>query len=207
MPVLLRGLARSIGRPQRQVEGLTLEALEAIRSTALLPRRGRGGVLETTTEARQRGRVDVALCGLLSDGGLRRSEVTALTWRDIEQWPDGSGRVTIRRSKTDVAGEGTVVAIIMRTIEELQSIRRGSADDETLFSFSETVVRRVKVAAQAAGLGDGYSGHSGRVGMARRMSGRGASTHVVMKQGALEGAGDGGPLHAGESAGEALRYL
>lgn len=27
--------------------------------------------------------------------GLRRSEASALTWADVELWPDGTGRVTI----------------------------------------------------------------------------------------------------------------
>ena len=180
----LRGLARTIGRPQRQAQALTLEALEAIRSTALTPRTARGNVPETAAQARKRGLVDVALCGLLSDGGLRRSEAAALVWKDVERWPDGSGRVTIARSKTDVAGEGAVVASSTRTMRDLEAIRNGAAPDERVFGFGPwTVANRVKAAARAADLGGGFSGHSGRVGMARRMSARGASTHAVMKQG------------------------
>ena len=77
--VTLRGLTRRIGRPQHQAEALTLVVLEAIRSTATLPRRGCGGALEGPAAAKDRGLVDAALCGLISDGGLRRSEVVALT--------------------------------------------------------------------------------------------------------------------------------
>ena len=38
----------------------------------------------------------------LSDGGLRRSEAWSLTWGDVQRWDDGSGRITVIRSKTDV---------------------------------------------------------------------------------------------------------
>ena len=36
---------------------------------------------------------------------------------------------------------------------------------------------------RAAGMGDAYSGHSGRVGMGRRMASKGAPTHESMAQG------------------------
>ena len=204
----LRGLARNIGRPQRQAQALTLEALEAIRGTALLPKTARGNVPETTAQAKKRGLVDVALCGLLSDGGLRRSEAATLTWKDVERWPDGSGCVTIARSKTDIAGEGAVVAITPRTMRDLEAIRNGAGPDDPVFGFGpRTVANRVKAAARAAGLGEGFSGHSGRVGMARRMSARGASTHAVMKQGRWKNPSMVTSYTRGESAGEALRYL
>ena len=47
------------------------------------------------------------------------------------------------------------------------------------------IARRVKVIARAAGLPDweNFSGHSGRVGMARRMAQNGAPTHEIERQG------------------------
>ena len=39
------------------------------------------------------------------------------------------------------------------------------------------------VARDAAGLGSGFAGHSGRVGMTRRMAAAGAPTHGIMVQG------------------------
>ena len=39
---------------------------------------------------------------------LRVSEVAALDCADVERTDDGSGRLTIRRSKTDQEGKGTV---------------------------------------------------------------------------------------------------
>ena len=48
---------------------------------------------------------------VLSDAGLRRSEAAALTWGDVQRWDDGSGRITVIRSKTDAEAQGAVVAI------------------------------------------------------------------------------------------------
>ena len=75
---------------------------------------------------------------------------------------------------------------------------------------AEPRARRVKAAAIAAGLGDAYSGHSGRVGMARRMVSAGAPVAAVIRQGRWSDR-TGGAMVARytrrEDAGEALRYL
>ena len=74
----LRGLAkRAAGKKQRQAPALTSPALIAITTTACQPRIGRGGFPESAERARTRGLVDIALCRILSDAGLRRSEATA----------------------------------------------------------------------------------------------------------------------------------
>ena len=72
------------------------------------PRRGPSGRLESKAAARQRGNVDIALASTMRDGLLRRSEAAALTWGDVELRADGTGRLLIRRSKTDQEGEGAV---------------------------------------------------------------------------------------------------
>ena len=56
------------------------EALARIRETARLPRRVRGGRMESAEAAQARGAIDLAIVGVMSDGGLRRSEAAALTW-------------------------------------------------------------------------------------------------------------------------------
>ena len=83
------------------MSALTVGALAAIYETACFPRVGRGGVLEGVETALRRGLMDIALCWVMSDAGLRRSEAAALTWDDIARWDNGSGRLTVRRSKTD----------------------------------------------------------------------------------------------------------
>ena len=109
----LKGWGRRLAKPQRQAGALTADVLAVIRLTAPKPRaRGRG--FETAEQAAQRARFDLALVAVLSDGGLRRSEAAALTWGDAQRWDDGSGRITVVRSKTDAEAQGAVVAITPR---------------------------------------------------------------------------------------------
>ena len=106
---------------------------------------------------------------------------------------------TVVRSKTDVEAAGAVVAITPAAMKALSDIRSESQ-----------IARRVKVIAKAAGLADWefFSGHSGRVGMARRMAQNGAPTHEIERQGRWkQGGGMVGRYTRGESAGSALRYL
>ena len=101
----LKGWGRRLSKPQRQAGALTADVLAVIRLTAVQPRlRGRG--LETAEQAAERACFDLALVAVLSDGGLRRSEASSLTRDDVQRWGDGSGRITVVRSKTDVEAAG-----------------------------------------------------------------------------------------------------
>ena len=207
----LKGWGRRLSKPQRQSGALTADVLAVIRLTAVQPRkRGRG--METVEQAAERGRFDVALAAVLSDAGLRRSEASSLTWGDIQRWEDGSGRITVIRSKTDAEAQGATVAITPTAMDALAAIRpAGATGDEKVFGLSESqIARRVKAIAKAAGLAgwEFFSGHSGRVGMARRMAQNGAPTHEIERQGRWkQGGGMVGRYTRGESAGSALRYL
>ena len=207
----LKGWGRRLSKPQRQSGALTADVLAVIRLTAVQPRkRGRG--FETAEQAAQRARFDLALVAVLSDGGLRRSEASSLTWGDVQHWDDGSGRIIVIRSKTDVEAQGAVVAVTPAAMEALDAIRpAGVGSVEKVFRLAESqIARRVKVIAKAAGLADweSFSGHSGRVGMARRMAQNGAPTHEIERQGRWkQGGGMVGRYTRGESAGSALRYL
>ena len=207
----LKGWGRRLARPQRQAGALTADVLAVIRLTAPKPHaRGRG--FESAEQAAERARFDLALVAVLSDGGLRRSEAAALTWGDAQRWDDGSGRITVIRSKTDAEAQGAVVAITPAAMKALDAIRpAGVGGAVKMFGLSESqIARRVKVIAKAAGLADWefFSGHSGRVGMARRMAQNGAPTHEIERQGRWkQGGGMVGRYTRGESAGSALRYL
>ena len=87
----------------------------------------------------------------------------------------------------------------------------GVGGGEKVFGLLESqIARRVKTVAKAAGLPNRelFSGHSGRVGMARRMAQNGAPTHEIERQGRWkQGGGMVGRYTRGESAGSALRYL
>ena len=158
---VLRGLSRQrAGEGRRQAAALTAEALAAIRATAAAPRTGPAGRTESPQAARIRGAVDVALASVMRDAMLRRSEAAALEWADVELRPDGSGRLTIRRSKTDQEGEGAVQYLGKGTAAAVREIRPGNPDPD----------------ARVFGL---RSGHSARVGMARDLVASGASVAAV----------------------------
>lgn len=204
----VRGLVNRAGSAvSQQAAALTSNVLAAIEATAYWPRVGRGGSVESRETARKRGRLDVALCRVMSDAGLRRSEAATLTWDDLQLWDDGTGRLTVRRSKTDTGAR--TVYLTPAAVRALITIRpvgvKGSA---SIFGLSPSAIsRRIKAAAAAAALGSNYSGHSGRVGMARRMAAAGAPTHEIMAQGRWKTAGMVEVYTRGEEAGRAGKWL
>ena len=180
----LRSATRKAGRSQKQAEALTVEALTAIRSTACNPRRGRGGRFESRETARCRGNLDIALISLMRDAMLRISEAAVVTWRDIVIEADGTGRLLIRRSKTDAEGEGAVAFLSAPTMEALGLICGARSAADRVFGLRPNQIsRRIKQAAQAASLGDGFSGHSPRVGMARDLARAGIELPSLMNAG------------------------
>ena len=180
----LRSATRKAGRSQKQAEALTTDALDAILSTACRPRRGRGGRFESQETARCRGNLDIALISLMRDAMLRVSEATALTWNDVASQADGTGRLLIRRSKTDAEGEGAVAFLSIPTMSALESICSAKIATGSVFGLRPNQIsRRIKLAAQAAGLGDGFSGHSPRVGMARDLARAGIEMTSLMNAG------------------------
>ena len=199
----MQGFARqaaAAGHVARQASGLTAEAVASIR-----------GALNGQADSCPLAARDMALVSVMADAGLRRSEAAALEWRDIEREADGSGRVTIRRSKTDQEADGAVVAVTpaaMADLERLASMRGECEPGASVFGVCDRqIARRIAAAAKAAGLGDGFSGHSGRVGMAQRMTRNGAPAAAVMRQGRWQSASMVARYTRNESAGEALRYL
>ena len=203
----LKGMSRRLGKPQAQAKPLTSDALAAIAATALIPRR-RGKGYESKETAERRGLLDIALCRVMSDAGLRRSEAAALVWRCVGFAPDGaSGLLTIERSKTDWEGVGAVVGIKASAMSALWRIRPADAhpDDSAFGLGPDQISRRIRAAAIAAGLGDGYTGHSGRVGLAVRMAG--APTTAVMRQGRWKTPSMVNRYQSSVSALDALQYI
>ena len=191
----------------RQADALTAEALARVREVLRLPRRGRGGRMESAKTAQRRAALDLAIIGVLADGGLRRSEAAALTWGDVELWPDGTGRITIQKGKNQT--QPATVAVTETTARALREIQPGDAEPAALvFGLTgESLASRVRDAARAAGLGEGFSGHSGRIGMARRMVAAGAPNAAVQHQGRWKHGDMVARYTRGEAAGEALKWL
>ena len=191
----------------RQADALTSDALARVREVLRLPRRGRGGRMESPETAQRRAALDLAIIGVLADGGLRRSEAAALTWGDVELWTDGTGRLTIQKGKRQP--DPATVAVTAATARALREIQPENPDPAAaVFGLTgETLANRVRVAAKTAGLGGGFTGHSGRIGMARRMVAAGAPNAAVQRQGRWKNGDMVARYTRGESAGEALRWL
>ncbi len=180
----LRDLGQQYRREQKQAPGLTEVAMAAVKVATLQPRRKRYGHMESAEEALQRGLADIAMLSLMRDALLRVSEAAALIWEDISDEPDGTGRLLIRRSKTDREGRGAVAFISSPTMRDLESIRNGARPEDSIFGLSTRQMRRrIKAAAAAAGLGETFSGHSARVGMARDLVRFGTELTALMNAG------------------------
>ena len=105
----------------------------------------------------------------MRDGLLRHSEVSALRWGDVELHEDGSGRLHVARSKTDQSVEGAVIYLGPADAQTLLAIRAEEAVIDPaarIFGLSASQIgRRIRAATRLAGLGDGFTGYSPRVGM------------------------------------------
>ena len=82
-----------------QGRGLTADECATVLATCLRPRG-----LERPKTAERRGLVDGAIVALLFHGALRRSEVAALCWADVDFRDGDDVVVTVRRSKSDPTG-------------------------------------------------------------------------------------------------------
>ena len=176
--IALRAARRdSKGRGRGQVAGINWQAADATVAVA-----ANGG-------ASLAGLRDAALIALGSDAMLRVSELAALLVTDLQHEPDGTGRLTIQRSKTDPDGEGVVLYVGGPTMARLnrwtdqagirdgvlfRRIRRGGAIQVTGLtarSIREIIRRR----GEDAGIDGRVSGHSLRVGSAQSLATAGAS--------------------------------
>ena len=148
----LKGLAEQYGRGQKQATALTAEGLAAIRAHRLLPRRGRGGRMETAEFARRRGLVDIAMVSLMRDALLRVGEAAELTWADLEGEEDGTGRLTVRRSKTDREARGAVLFVSGQTMAAMDAMPDGAGPEKRIFGLSVVqMTARIKAAAKLPG--------------------------------------------------------
>ena len=188
----LKRLAREHGRPRRQAKGLTSDALAAVKATARIQRvhQGKRRRKETEAAAAQRALVDLAILQVMRDGLLRRSEASALRWGDVELHEDGSGRLHVIRSKTDQTAQDAVLYLGPFAVQALLAIRPDEAvinPASSVFGLSASQIsRRIKAMTKMAGLGEGFSAHSPRVGMAQDLSAAGAELPELMTAGRWE---------------------
>ena len=215
-PATIRLHAAAIGAGARAESGadprgpLTRQALEgAVRANA---GQGRGQVAglrredaiaaaaTATAEGGTAGLRDAALLRMMSDALLRVSELAAIDAGDVDREADGSGRLAVRRSKTDQEAEGAVCYLTPATMTALDRWLQAAAAAWTsegryegpLFrrvtksgvvsgnaALTANAVRAI-VRKRAAAVGvERASGHSCRVGSAQSLIERGASTAAV----------------------------
>ena len=170
---VMAGLRRELGTYHSQAKPLYAADIEKIVATACNPRPSkRHGASENGYEksnvAELRGRTDIAIVLVGRDGCMRRSEIANLLWGDIRYNEDGSGIAIIRFAKGDQEGAGAAQWLSPPTMQALVAIRPENANPaDRIFGLKgrNSIYERIRKAALAAGLGDGYSGHSLRVGM------------------------------------------
>ena len=79
---------------------------------------------ENVHTTRYRGLLDIAICSVMRDGMLRRSEVLELQWQDFEVMEDGTSRLHIRHSQTEQERRGETVYLGEQATNDLLAIRR-----------------------------------------------------------------------------------
>ena len=205
----IRRLGRDRGRGQ--VDGIRWEQADA--AAALAASAGTPAGLR-----------DAALISTGSDALLRVSEIAALDVGDLVAEDDGSGRLTIRHSKTDQEGIGAVQYVGPPTVRRLRAwldlsrigegalfrpVRQGGAIVESRLSV-QSIRKIVRARAAAAGIEGRISGHSLRVGAAQSLAAAGASLVQMQTDGRWRSPTM--PAHyaraqiAGQSAVAKLRY-
>ena len=132
---------------------------------------------------------DAALIALMSDCLLRVSEAVALDLDALKFESDGTGRLSIRHSKTDQEGLGETLFVGAPTISRIRAwitgagiasgplfrrVRRGDVVGDAPLS-TQAARAIIKRRATAADLQGRFSGHSLRVGSAQSLAASGAS--------------------------------
>lgn len=167
----LQALSKQYPHTAQQVSGITRAEFAVIAETAY-DRKPH----ETPFQAQRRASTDITLISLMRDTMLRRSEAAAARWQDLKMEPDGTGRLTIPKSKTDQTGKSTVVFVskLTRTCLDIMLHYRqgnGPTEKETIFGISgRQICNRIKDAATFAELEGRFGGHSPRIGMAMDMA-------------------------------------
>jgi site-specific recombinase XerD len=101
----LKGLTNEVSVRQRQARGLGMEEIQRFLNSP-------GDNLPTLRER--------AMLCVAYDAMTRRSELIAIDVEDLKFLDDGTGRLLIRRSKTDQAGEGHVAYLSRQTVRYIK---------------------------------------------------------------------------------------
>jgi integrase len=191
----MKGFTREVSVRQRQARGLGMAEIHAFLKSP-------GDTLPTLRER--------AMLCVAYDAMTRRSELIAIDVEDLKFLDDGTGRLLIRRSKTDQAGEGHVAYLSRQTVRFLKAwlkaagikegpvfrriIGRGTVTYDKKGKgriggrlSPEAVARAFKAVARFLKLPDedieGVSGHSVRVGATQDLLALNVDLASVMREG------------------------
>ena len=113
--------------------------------------------------------------------------MAVLRWADIQLADGGDVVVTVRRSKTNQAGDHPDVRRLVggcaAAVRRLQAATAPEPGDSVVGLGVDQVNRRFAAACAAAGLEGRRTSQGGRVGLAVELTARGAATHAVQLAG------------------------
>ena len=179
--------AEATAAPARRgpARGLTADECIAVLETCTQQRRtGRG--LERPETAARRGLVDGAIVGLLFHGALRRSEVAALRWADVDLSDGEDVAEALRRAQPDggqVDDVRHLVGVCAAAVRRLHAAVAPATEDLVVGLSVYQINRRFAAACAAAGLEGRLTSHAGRVGLAAELSIRGAPMRAIQLAG------------------------
>jgi len=194
----MKGIERTVGRAQSQKAPLNTEDIR--RAVAAIN-------IGTEEEPRLKGVRDRSLLLLGFMGAFRRSELVAVEIDDL-RWVEEGLEITVRRSKTDQAGEGTVKIIPygrnpescpIRCLKQWLRLagiesgplfrgvnRHGHVASKALTPHAIGLIikgnEHVKGITSIIGEGEAFSSHSLRAGFCTSAAMEGASVHAIMRQ-------------------------
>lgn len=115
----LKGMTNEVSSRQRQARGLGMAEIQAFLNSP-------GDNFPTLRER--------AMLCVAYDAMTRRSELIAIDLEDLNFLGDGTGRLLIRRSKTDQAGEGHIAYLSRQTVRHLQAwLKKAGIKDGPVF--------------------------------------------------------------------------
>ncbi|MCY4564833.1 MAG: hypothetical protein OXE40_10205, partial [Gammaproteobacteria bacterium] len=134
---------------------------EMIRAAALEPR-PRGQNVEHPDNARSRGLVDLALCSLVLEAGLRCDQAAALEWGDLGLDTHRRPAIRVRKRSSEA---GVLIGISARAFDDLEAIApESAAANPKIFEIGALqIAARIRASAQVAGLESRITGEAIRL--------------------------------------------
>ena len=188
----LKKLERQRREAPAQVEGFREWHYQAVVESLGKALKGEMGLRKELAAA-----TDIFMIGMMFDGLLRRGEMAAARRQDVSRFSDGSGRLLVPYSKTDLFGNGEVTYVSGRTMEYMDRMNglrrmRGrvvTGDDRILQFEVEIIGIRFLKACADVGFEGRFGTHSMRVGMGQELAVAGFGLVLIMRAGRWESPG------------------